>query len=514
MDSRHARAIVAHAAALAGAHPAAVPDADLLKRFVQDRDEAAFAELVRRYGRLVWAVCRHLLPSDADADDAFQATFLVLVRSPGGVRDGTRLGPWLHGVAYRVCLKSKRSVARRKRREVLAAKPEAGRPLPDSAWDEALRAVHEEVDRLPTSLRVPFVMCCLEGKGATEVAAQLGWKIGTLSGRLTRAKQTILARLSDRGIAAGAVAAVAITGGAASGGAPLTVVARTATLLQPDTIPSSILHLSQGVTEMSVHRMKLLAAAVLVTSGITIGVGSGWLSNVGAQTPEVRREVAELALGPLPPLEEGKPFGIKVRFEVADAPKWEFHYVPQRTDYGPKKSEFEAMLRDTEKDGWEFVGVVNMKWEGTLPGEPKGNGGVIVPTYVFKRPIKAKVYLGEKAAAEIEYSQATQAASLASYIQALKKYVELERAVKEDMQLDKSVERSKERSLELKQIEANLAKVGAELAKARAAAAALQPIDSRLIWIPLDPRANAHKYACFYRVFRVLSIVFDSILFG
>jgi len=131
MDTRHARAVVAHAAALAGRGPTATADSDLLKLFAAEKDEAAFAEIVRRYGQLVWAVCRHLLPSDADADDAFQASFLVLVRNPQSVRDGTRLGPWLNSVAYRICLKARREAGRR---ETLAASRESTRPVADSAW--------------------------------------------------------------------------------------------------------------------------------------------------------------------------------------------------------------------------------------------------------------------------------------------------------------------------------------------------------------------------------------------
>src|SRR6476469_9756425 len=96
-------------------------DADLLRRFVATRDDEAFGRLVKRHGRLVWAVCRHLSRSDAEADDAFQATFLVLFRNAAKIRDAGRLSAWLHGVAYRVCARARRAAQRRAVRERAAA---------------------------------------------------------------------------------------------------------------------------------------------------------------------------------------------------------------------------------------------------------------------------------------------------------------------------------------------------------------------------------------------------------
>ena len=185
-------------------------DADLLRRFLQ-QDEQAFAELVRRHGRLVWAVCRHLTRSDAEADDAFQATFLVLLKNAKKVREPGNLSAWLHGVAYKVCAKSRQSAKRRNARERATALREGnGSAVPDSAWDRALAAVHEEVAKLPDTLRVPFVLCCLEGIGVTEAAERLGWKLGTLSGRLTRAKDAVLLKLEARGFTLGVVATVGV----------------------------------------------------------------------------------------------------------------------------------------------------------------------------------------------------------------------------------------------------------------------------------------------------------------
>src|SRR5262245_36295856 len=110
------------AEALAARDPVGtLPDPDLVRRFAAGRDPAAFAVLVRRHGPLVWGVCRNLLPADADAEDAFQATFLALVRSAPTIRRTEALGGWLHGVAYRVALKARRAAARRKKREVGAA---------------------------------------------------------------------------------------------------------------------------------------------------------------------------------------------------------------------------------------------------------------------------------------------------------------------------------------------------------------------------------------------------------
>ena len=135
-----------------------VSDADLLRRFSAN-DEAAFGELVRRHGRLVWAVCRHLTRSDAEADDAFQATFLVLLKNAKKVRDAGKLSAWLHGVAYKVCAKSRLAAQRRSAREQASAVREGvGSAVPDSAWDRALAAVHEEVAKLPETQRVPFVL--------------------------------------------------------------------------------------------------------------------------------------------------------------------------------------------------------------------------------------------------------------------------------------------------------------------------------------------------------------------
>jgi RNA polymerase sigma factor (sigma-70 family) len=255
-------------------------DGDLLRRFITDRDDEAFAALVKRHGRLVWAVCRHLCKSDAEADDAFQATFLVLVRNAAGVKDAGKLSAWLHGVAYKVCGKSRLAAKRRTARELAAAARERnGHAVPDSAWDRALAAVHEEVAGLPDSLRVPFVLCCLEGKGQTEAAEQLGWKLGTLSGRLTRAKNAVMERLTARGLTLGVLATVGVTG------VPAGVSAKAVGLGQVGfAVPGSILQLSTGVIGMSVHKVKLLAAGVLAACGLAVSGGAGWVASADAQS--------------------------------------------------------------------------------------------------------------------------------------------------------------------------------------------------------------------------------------
>src|SRR5262245_54785700 len=141
---------------------ARTPDVDLLERFKQNRDERAFEELVRRHGPLVWSVCRHLLPHHADAEDAFQAVFLGLVRGAGAIRSGQALPAWLHGVAVRVAAKVKRGAVRRRQREQRASVPEADRPVPDGTWSSLMTAVHEEVRQLPDAERTAFVLCDLE----------------------------------------------------------------------------------------------------------------------------------------------------------------------------------------------------------------------------------------------------------------------------------------------------------------------------------------------------------------
>jgi RNA polymerase sigma factor (sigma-70 family) len=263
-------------------------DAELLARYLTDRDGEAFARLVARYSRLVWGQCRNLLPTAADAEDAFQATFLVLARSARSIRTGAPLGPWLHGVAFRVCRNARRAAARRARHATAGARPEQDRPVAEGTWEEVSAAVAEEVQRLPEGQRQVFVLCGLEGRTEVEAAASLGQKVGTISSRLARAKRTLLARLTKRGLGFGTAALGALAGGVAD--APAALVHRAGCLIAPGTaVPESIRSLTHGVVGMFLPRLKVLVACTVLTAGVALGA-AGWLGRAGAE-PEPGADV-------------------------------------------------------------------------------------------------------------------------------------------------------------------------------------------------------------------------------
>jgi RNA polymerase sigma factor (sigma-70 family) len=193
--------VLSHLLTLAGADSAReLSDRQLLEQFAARKDEAAFEALLRRHGRLVWSVCRNVLRHDQDAEDAFQATFLVLARRAASIRKSEALASWLHGVAYRVALKARRSAARRRSHEREAPRSEPSQPIGESAWRDLQAALDEEVQGLPERLRGPFVLCCLEGKGPSYAAAELGWKVSTVHTRVSEARQELLRRLARRGV--------------------------------------------------------------------------------------------------------------------------------------------------------------------------------------------------------------------------------------------------------------------------------------------------------------------------
>jgi RNA polymerase sigma factor (sigma-70 family) len=174
-------------------------DAELLDRFTRTGDPAAFAALVRRHGPMVFGVCRRVLRDPNDAEEAFQVTFLVLVRKAGGLRDPGRLANWLYGVANRVARKARVSAARRDRHERAAAAPD--RTPPDETPDAELRAVlDEEMVALPDKYRAPLVLCYLEGLTNEAAAERLGWPPGSMSYRLARGRELLRKRLVRRGI--------------------------------------------------------------------------------------------------------------------------------------------------------------------------------------------------------------------------------------------------------------------------------------------------------------------------
>ncbi len=162
MAKAQTQVVLRHIRRLTAEEGRALADGALLECFAARRDEAAFAELVRRHGPMVLSVCRGVLRHRQDAEDAFQATFLVLARKAATVRCGQSVGGWLHAVAYRLALKARARAARRRDAEPQASPATAADPVLDLSVRELLAAVHEELSRLPEKYRAPLVLCYLQ----------------------------------------------------------------------------------------------------------------------------------------------------------------------------------------------------------------------------------------------------------------------------------------------------------------------------------------------------------------
>lgn len=293
--------LLRHIRRLIGGAPAAdVPDGQLLEQFRLQRDEAAFTALVQRHGPLVLGVCRRMLRDSHEAEDAFQATFLVLARKAGAIRKPEALSSWLHGVAARVAVRARNQGLQRRAREsqVMAMASNNGThqtlepaadqpgPLAESAQRELRLVLDEELARLPEKYRQPMVLCYLEGKSNEEAAQQLHWTKGTVSGRLARARDLLRERLSRRGLALSAGGlAVALTENAAPAAVAPSLVEGTvkgaclfsagAGAAAAEGSSVTALALAQSVLHaMTLAKLKMAAAAValLALTGSAAGV--------------------------------------------------------------------------------------------------------------------------------------------------------------------------------------------------------------------------------------------------
>lgn len=220
--------VLQHIRQLAAARgSSSLPDRQMLEHFVIHRDDAAFASLVERHGPMVLSVCQRVLRNTHDAEDACQATFLVLARKAASIRQAASLASWLHGVAYRLATKLKADLARRHApQRPLVDQPHAD-GVEDLTWREARVILDQELNCLPEKYRAPLVLCYLEGQARDEAAQQLGWTLGTLRGRLERGRERLRARLTRRGLAFSAafLATLLSQSGTSAAVPPLLVVA-------------------------------------------------------------------------------------------------------------------------------------------------------------------------------------------------------------------------------------------------------------------------------------------------
>src|SRR5262245_24202245 len=185
MASASAKSLLQRIGRLLAAHGArAWSDQELLIRFVDQRDEAAFAAMMERHGRLVLGLCRRILRNEADAEDAFQATFLILAQKAGAIRRREALGCWLHQVAYHAAVRLQVAHARQREGEGRAAERQSSNPLDDLSLRELRQLLDEELLRLPEKYRAPLLLCYLEGLTRDEAAQQLRWPLGTLKSRM------------------------------------------------------------------------------------------------------------------------------------------------------------------------------------------------------------------------------------------------------------------------------------------------------------------------------------------
>jgi RNA polymerase sigma factor (sigma-70 family) len=260
-------------------------DGQLLDRFVERREEAVFEAIVRRHGPMVWGVCRRVLRDHHDTEDAFQATFLVLARKAASVMPREKLGNWLYGVAYQTAMKARAMRAKRRGRERQVSEMPEPEVASHDPRDELAESLDGELSRLSEKYRTPIVLCDLEGRSHKEAASQLGWPIGTVSSRLSRARSMLAKRLTRRGLSlSGGSLALLLAQESASASMPTRFIgptARAASLYAAGgaatagAVSAGVVALTEEVMKMMLlSEIKVATAMLVVVSALTVG-GTG-----------------------------------------------------------------------------------------------------------------------------------------------------------------------------------------------------------------------------------------------
>jgi RNA polymerase sigma factor (sigma-70 family) len=298
------------------ANPPAVSDRELLRRFVAEGDQAAFAALVRRHAGLVLGVCKRALTNDQDAEDACQAVFVVLARKAATGRWQSSIANWLYAAARKVSRNARVAAQRRARREGRAAVPEAVTDLDRMTGREAFAALDEELDRLPAIYREPLVLCYLEGLTRDEAATRLAVSPATLKSRLERARKRLGAALTRREVALGAgLLALASTSPAGASPPRLIEAVRAAVAGKA---PPAVAALAEGVAVNGL--MHKIALGLILMAAVSIGVGVGEPRTTTAGPPDKAMPAKQAAKEPTdkPAAAPVKPKPIPVTGRVLD----------------------------------------------------------------------------------------------------------------------------------------------------------------------------------------------------
>jgi RNA polymerase sigma factor (sigma-70 family) len=322
--------LLRHLRGLAVRDVSTLSDPELMQRFVSERDPVAFEALLRRHGAMVLRVCRRVLRDEHDAEDAFQATFLVLARKAATLRRQESVGNWLYGVASRLSLRARADAARRRDRERRPAQKGGSDLLTDLTVREARQILDEELSRLPDRYRAPLVLCSLEGLARDEAAQQLGCGAATLKSRLERARALLRKRLGRRGLtlpAALVASLLTASGGEAAAPALLvsgTVKAATAFAVGSPVGPlasATAVALAEGaMASLSGGKFRLVALVLLATVVCASGTGILLGRSGGPAPPEATPET------PIARAEDEKATPAAVEkprpAESADWPQW------------------------------------------------------------------------------------------------------------------------------------------------------------------------------------------------
>jgi RNA polymerase sigma factor (sigma-70 family) len=295
METGHLHPLLCHVRRLAASQTkSSATDAELLGRFVSHRDEVAFTGLLTRHGPMIWSVCRRILADVHRAEDAFQATFLVLVRKAGSISRREHLASWLYGVAFRVALDARAQAARRSQRERVMPEVPTMELAEVTPRCDLSPLLDEEVHRLPTQYRTPILLCYYQGKTNAEAAAELGWAEGTVFSRLARARDYLRKRLQRRGLgmAAGALTATLAQQASAASLPPgllqatldATLSTMTAGVTAAGVVSPSVAALAEGVLQ-SMFLKKICTGISLVVATLLVAGSTVLVYRAAAETP-------------------------------------------------------------------------------------------------------------------------------------------------------------------------------------------------------------------------------------